>query len=130
MPLFRAFLLWAVMFAVPFQGYAAASMALCASEQSGPVAAATAAPHASAHAHDAHPHAVATPGAGHDDPDHAASQGDSAHKCGTCGACHSVALTPTPLFVAPDFLPPAELAAPLLTVAFRAPRVPDKPPRA
>lgn len=124
MSLFRAFLLWAVMLAVPFQGYAAASMAFCASEQPQPVAVATSALHASAHGHEA-----ATPDAGLHHADHAASHGDAAHKCGTCGACHSVALTPTPLFVAPDFLPPADLAAPLLTVASRVPRVPDKPPR-
>ena len=155
MPLFRVFLLWAVMLAVPFQAYAAASMAFCTAQQTPTVATATPASDSAVHRHNAHGHMAADAVSDHahdhahgaaasmhhaDHANHADGagathhtashgDGDATHRCGTCGACHSVALTPAPLAVAPDFLPPADMAAPLLTVATRVPRVPDKPPR-
>ena len=55
---------------------------------------------------------------------------DSAHKCGSCAACHSVGMTPTldtPLL---HGLPQADLAEPLRAMANVSPSVPHKPPRA
>ena len=129
----RLFLLWAVMLAIPFQGYAAATMAFCVSSsstmsQTQVLQAARGAPDAvavhdhgqtdptlSAHEHDAHAHAA-------DD--------DAGHKCGTCGACHLSALTtvlhPPALFT----LPQADLQEPVDVVRNVEPRLLDKPPRA
>ncbi|MEJ8850217.1 DUF2946 family protein [Variovorax rhizosphaerae] len=129
MSLIRALLVWAVMLAVPFQGFAAASMLYCATTEtplSESLAAATAA------SHDHHDHSSAAPeaGPGHGHHDHDASDDGSSHKCGTCGACHSVALTSTLPAIPPDALPPADLAEPIIAVAELPPRVLDKPPRA
>ena len=129
----RLFLLWAVMLAVPFQGYAAATMAFCVSSSStmsqtqvlqtarGASDAVAVHDHGqidpalSAHEHDAHAHVA-------DD--------DAGHKCGTCGACHSSALTtalhPPALFT----LPQADLQEPVDVVRNVEPRLLDKPPRA
>ena len=146
-------MLWAVMLAVPLQGYAATTMAFCAPTGHAASAAATlhqapeAAPEAAMHAghaghaghgsdnrhggihlgHGDHVQASAdAPAADH----HANADGGSAHKCGNCGACHSLALTAAlPQFVT-QTLPPADLAEPFHPVANVAPRLLDKPPRA
>jgi cytochrome c553 len=129
----RLFLLWAVMLAIPFQGYAATTMAFCASSSStmsqtqvlqvarGAQEAAAVHDHGqtdpmlSAHEHDSHAHAA-------DD--------DAGHKCGTCGACHSSAMTsvlhPPALFM----LPQADLQEPVDVACNVEPRLLDKPPRA
>lgn len=129
----RLFMLWAVMLAIPFQGYAAATMAFCVSSSStmsqaqvlqvarGAQEAAAVHDHGqtdptlSAHEHDSHAHAA-------DD--------DAGHKCGTCGACHSSAMTsvlhPPALFT----LPQADLQEPVHVVRNVEPRLLDKPPRA
>ena len=129
----RLFLLWAVMLAIPFQGYAATTMAFCASSSSkmsqtqvlqvarGAQEAAAVHDHGqtnpmlSAHEHDSHAHAA-------DD--------DAGHKCGTCGACHSSAMTsvlhPPALFT----LPQADLQEPVDVARNVEPRLLDKPPRA
>ncbi|WP_156480977.1 hypothetical protein [Variovorax sp. PAMC 28711] len=138
MSLFRSLLLWALMLAVPFQGYAAATMQFCAAGETSATAATflePALPHEhvkpKSHAHDG----------GHVDsasgieatPHHhegASLDTDSGHKCGTCGACHSVALIGDPPVVASPALPPAALAEPFSAVASLTPRVLDKPPRA
>ena len=128
----RLFLLWAVMLAIPFQGYAATTMAFCASSSSkmsqtqvlqvarGAQEAAAVHDHGqtdptlSAHKHDSHAHAA-------DD--------DAGHKCGTCGACHSSAMTsvlhPPALFM----LPQADLQEPVDVARNVEPRLLDKPPR-
>ena len=128
----RLFLLWAVMLAIPFQGYAATTMAFCASSSSkmsqtqvlqvarGAQEAAAVHDHGqtnpmlSAHEHDSHAHAA-------DD--------DAGHKCGTCGACHSSAMTsvlhPPALFM----LPQADLQEPVDVAHNVEPRLLDKPPR-
>ena len=54
---------------------------------------------------------------------------DSGHKCGTCGACHAVALTSAQYASASHELPEAELAEAFSVLATRAPHVLDKPPR-
>lgn len=131
----RVFLLWLVMLAVPFQGYAAASMALCGPQQSA-AKVAKADSHAghsghgvlgdrAAHHHDAA--AQAHPDSG-TNTSHA--HGDGAAKCSTCVACHAVALTDSTQVALLHALPQADLAEPASAMAKLATDVPDKPPRA
>ncbi|MGJ7530203.1 DUF2946 family protein [Variovorax sp. GB1P17] len=103
---FRAFLLWAVMLAIPFQGFAAVSQAFCTPVTSQAV-------HAASSSHD-----------------HAAPDSDTAHKCGTCGACQAAALMPTATVVAFPHLPAADLVALPSALRVLVPGVPEKPPRA
>lgn len=128
MSLLRVFLLWAIMVAVPFQGYAAASMLQCQPgaqlTSMGVAAGAHGDEHDSHHAQTADNAQGATASA-QDLHDHA----DTLHKCSTCGTCHAVALIPEPPWRAPGALPPADLADPARPVPTRAPRVLDKPPR-
>ncbi|RZL86972.1 MAG: hypothetical protein EOP82_28075 [Variovorax sp.] len=126
---FRAILLWLMMLAVPFQGYAAAAMAFCAPEPVQPAA-------GFMHDHSQHDHASAHGVEHHaavssDDRtnDHAA-QGDTFHKCGNCASCHSVGLMPTIDMATVQGLPQAGLAEPFQAMATVSPRVPHKPPRA
>jgi len=133
---FRAILLWLVMLAVPFQGYAAAAMAFCAPGPAQPSVGAV-------HDHGAHDHASqqgsehhhvnasVDDGAGH----HAAQNAqdapsDTAHKCGNCAACHSVGMMPTLGTSVLRGLPQADLAEPFRAMATVSPGVPHKPPRA
>lgn len=129
----RLFLLWAVMLAIPFQGYAAATMAFCASSsstmsQAQVLQVARGAPDALA----VHDHGQTDPTlSAHEHDSHTNSTDDDAgHKCGTCGACHSSALTsvlhPPALFT----LPQADLQEPVHVVRNVEPRLLDKPPRA
>ncbi|WP_431511553.1 hypothetical protein [Variovorax sp. DAIF25] len=137
----RLFVLWIMMFAVPFQGYAAAAMVFCGPGHAGAAAEVSLA-QPGAHDHARHPHAD-----GHGDHEHKAAQAakpptkdstaktasaepDAMHKCGTCGACHATALTSTMDVAVFHDLPKADLAEPAITVATLAPRVLDKPPRA
>lgn len=125
MPLLRAFLLWALMVAVPFQGYAAASMLQCKPGAQLTVMQVAGGAHAAEHqGHDAHD-AQASTAQGQGAHEHA----DPLHKCSTCGACHAVALITEPTWRA-SVLPPADLADSLHPVLTRAPRVLDRPPRA
>ncbi|WP_222620444.1 hypothetical protein [Variovorax sp. PAMC28562] len=134
----RKLLLWAVMLAVPFQGYAAATMQFCAAGEV-PAMAETVlepvVPHEhvkpQSHAHDSrHVDSASDVESTPHHHDQASSDADSAHKCGTCGACHSVALVgTTPVAIAPA-LPPAAMAEPFSAVASLTLRVLDKPPRA
>ena len=129
----RAFLLWLMMLAVPFQGYAAAAMAFCAPESA-----------QSAHDHSLHGHA-SNPDADHHHPvnaenddgaDHHDAQGThddefaASHKCGNCAACHSVGMTPSVAVSLLYGLPQADLVEPFRALATVSPRVPHKPPRA
>ncbi|WP_261803391.1 hypothetical protein [Variovorax sp. PAMC26660] len=107
---FRAFLLWAVMLAIPFQGFAAVSQAFCA-----PAPAPTQA------------QAVHVASSSHD---HVAPDGDTAHKCGTCGACQAAALMPSASVMAFPHLPAADLVELHSAMQAIAPRVLEKPPRA
>jgi hypothetical protein len=131
----RVFLLWLVMLAVPFQGYAAASMALCGPQQAA-AKAAMADSHAghSAHAvvsdHAAHHHDAAAQ-ADHDSGANTShAQGDGVAKCSTCVACHAVALTDSTPVALLHALPQADPAEPASAMARLASGVPDKPPRA
>lgn len=124
---FRVFLLWFMLFAVPFQGYAAGAMALCM-PTSGP-----------SMAHGEHDAGVSVQVDGH----HAGVDAASAHSenghdeahagdhmCSNCAACHSTGLTPAIDTLTIHGLPQADFAEPLYTLATRSPGVPDKPPRA
>lgn len=124
----RVLLLWALMFVVPFQGYAAASMALCETEHAGPAAANQADPHEHSNASAPDP----THFQGMDDEDMTHHDGDSgtAHKCGTCGACHAVALMPNTSIVRIQSLPAADLAEPRFLPTTVFPPLLERPPRA
>jgi hypothetical protein len=128
---FRAIFLWLMMFAVPFQGYAAAAMAVCAPGSAMSMAAVSTSTsihqdhgdsasavdhHADAHI-DAHDHGA---DAGHD---------DAGHKCGNCAPCHAVGLTPAVADIQNFGLPQADLVEPLYALALVSPSVPHKPPR-
>jgi hypothetical protein len=133
---FRVFLLWLAMLAVPFQGYAAATMALCGTAHAPETQAAAREAHMdhSAHdrTHDAHAsHAsdTAHDASGHA-PHHADASSHSIHKCTTCSACHTIALMDVVPVAALAPLPQADLAEPSLAMATLPPRVLDKPPRA
>lgn len=131
----RAILLWLMMLAVPFQGYAAAAMTFCAPE---PTHASSGGVHDhSRHDHDTqgaeHPHADVS---SDDSADHHDASGahddssDTSHKCGNCASCHSVGMTPTLDTPILRGLPQADLAEPLRVIATVSPSVPHKPPRA
>jgi hypothetical protein len=137
----RLFVLWVMMFAVPFQGYAAAAMVFCGPGHGGTQAGAMTA--LSAEAAGAHDRAERQHGDGHADHHHqakpsaddsagktASAEPDAMHKCGTCGACHGTALISTLELAVFHGLPRADLAEPPLAMATLAPRVLDKPPRA
>jgi hypothetical protein len=133
MPYLRL-LAWIVMFAIPVQGFAAASMLFCGQGTGHHAQAAT------------HSHPAGTPA--HDHAQHkaefkpAADQGsvkladgrsapDLMHKCSVCASCcNAVALPQTALVVAPDRLLQAGPAEPLMAAYSRPLLVPDKPPRA
>lgn len=129
------------MFAVPFQGYAAAAMVFCGPGQSGAMAA-MAVELPGMHDHAQHSHAdgrgdhqhetvqAAKPPAKDSAASTVSAAPDAMHKCGTCGACHATALTSTLELAVFHDLPPADLAEPAITMATLAPRVLDKPPRA
>jgi hypothetical protein len=125
---------WIIMFAIPVQGFAAASMLFCGQGTSH---------HAQVAAHQhptgtsAHDHAqnqpefkpaldngAVTPGAGMKAP-------DLMHKCSVCASCcNAVALPQTALVVVPDLHLQADPADPLMAAYSRPLLVPDKPPRA
>ncbi|SDC02883.1 hypothetical protein SAMN05444679_101142 [Variovorax sp. CF079] len=133
---FRAILLWLMMLAVPFQGYAAAAMAFCAPEpaqmSAGVVHDHSQRDHASPQGVEHHHVNVS----GDDGEDHHVAQSaqddqsDAFHKCGNCAACHSVAMMPTLGTSLLHGLPQADLAEPFHAMATVSPSVPHKPPRA
>ncbi|VTU32959.1 hypothetical protein [Variovorax sp. PBL-E5] len=129
----RVLLLWLVMLAVPFQGYAAASMGVCTARMPAPAAAAVGG-HAQPHEHAMHDHASATQThhpahakSAKAQPDLGASQCAS---CSLCAACHAAALTGVLAVALLAPVPQADPAEPADAMATLAPRVPDKPPRA
>jgi cytochrome c553 len=131
----RAILLWLMMLAVPFQGYAAAAMTFCAPASAhsswGVVHDHSGHDHGTLDAEHHHSNMVSDDNAHHHD---AASTHDDAsdasHKCGNCTACHAVGMMPTLHTPILRGLPQADLAEPLRAMATVSPRVPQKPPRA
>lgn len=138
----RLFVLWIMMFAVPFQGYAAAVMVFCGPGHAGAVAETTAelsdvdvdgnvrSPHADGHGDHRHETVQAAKPSATDGTTTARAEPDPMHKCGICAACHATALTNTLALVIFRDLPHADLAEPTSTMASLVPRVLDKPPRA
>jgi hypothetical protein len=131
----RAILLWFMMLAIPFQGYAAVAMLLCAP---GPAHSAIGAVHDhSRHDHGAagaqHHHARVGGDDGANRHDVLSAQDDpsdaSPHKCGNCAACHSVGMMPTLGTAILHGPPQADFAEPLGAVATVSLNVPHKPPR-
>jgi len=123
----RLFVLWMMMFAVPFQGYAAAAMVLCEPAQASAMAPSMP-EHGASHAGQQHHHEAAP--SGHDHADKASgTMPDSFHKCGTCGACHATALVSELQLAVFQALPPAGLKEPSFAMATLVPRVLEKPPR-
>lgn len=140
----RLFFVWVFMAAIPFQGFAAASMLFCHG---------AAAAHAESSA-STHPHTVQAQGGGHhghgaqgrhavaDDtrglaPTEPAKtlslgerQPDAGHKCSVCASCsHAAAVgaTATPMLCA--MAPAAGGFEPAVQMHSRVSPVPDKPPR-
>ena len=137
----RLFVLWIVMFAVPFQGYAAVAMVFCGPGHAGAMTEVLIElpevhgdaqhPHADGHGEHHHKASLATkPPAKDSTAKVSSAEPDAMHKCGTCGACHATALTSTLELAVFHDLPRADLAEPAITVATLAHRVLDKPPRA
>lgn len=136
MPYLRLLLAWIVMFAIPIQGFAAATMLYC-----GPGMAHQGQAAVAEHRHPAgtpaHEHAQAKPKAkaGPDTGALKLSDGLGApnlmHKCGVCAACcNAVAIAQTPVSVAPEMAAYAEPGGPPTAAYSRPSLVPDKPPRA
>lgn len=133
MPRLRALLLWVLMLAVPFQGYAAGTMVLCAMPAQQPAGVSTRVESAAAHDHAKHVHhgeMAQQQADSHDSASHDKADTDVTHKCSTCGSCHAAALISAALPDAFHPLPPERLAAPLDAPASLAPHALFKPPRA
>lgn len=124
----RVLLLWTLILAVPFQGYAAVTMAFCDAEHVGTAVAMQADPHQ--HSKASVPDSVDSHDMDAEDMAHHDADSGSAHKCGTCGACHAVALMPNTSIVRVQYLPAADLAEPrFMPTAFFPPLL-ERPPRA
>lgn len=132
---FRAIFLWFLLLALPFQGFAAAAMAVCApgsamsmaivslsGEQHDHRGGTTAADHHSDAGVEAH--------AGMHEASSDGGHGDDAHKCGNCAPCHAVGLASAIPEIKNIGLPQADLAEPRYAPAIVSPGVPQKPPRA
>jgi hypothetical protein len=130
--LFRSLILWLALLAVPFQGFAAATMLPCApaTNRSAADAHGMQAADGAGHGHAAmHKHAAA---AGHAASDSGAGQGHHASaKCGTCAACCiGAAMAPAPTLAV------ASIAPQSVSIPFDAghlptvhPTLPERPPR-
>jgi hypothetical protein len=130
----RILVIWLLMLALPFQGYAAASMLACVTENA--VVAAdsmtsmSAAPDQALDAdHDGAHGSVAksaadTPGTASPDVDHGCSL------CNLCSACHGIAFIDAPSFATGSPLPQADLIEPEAAPAAVPARPLEKPPRA
>lgn len=127
MPYLRLVLAWMILFAVPLQGIAAGTMALCAgsAHQAGEATQATA---AVLHAADP-PHAVSDR-AGRESGRVAHAFPDAEHECGACSSCcMAAAISAVPLV--PDFAAAPQAEPQHAFAAMHPPAVllPDKPPR-
>ncbi len=121
----RLFLAWLLLAALPLQGLAAASMALCQQGHDAVASAPAAGHHGAAHDHDG-----AAAADSHDHQDQA-NDADADHRCMVCGtACHAVAIASEPVHWLPAPAPRAPLDEAFVRIASRPAPVPDKPPRA
>lgn len=137
MPLLRLLLAWLIMAAIPLQGVAAVSMALCKGGHPQRVAAAqdggdqhlgTQRDAAARHSH----LAVSPQVEQALDETHAAkSLSDPGHKCGVCASCcHNLAMAEVPRWPAVATIPQPEPAEGVLRIDAAPSQRPDKPPRA
>jgi hypothetical protein len=127
--LFRSLILWLALLAVPFQGFAAATMLPCAP--------ATSAPQANGHGTQAAGHGHAAMHKHNAPAGHAASDSGAAHghhasaKCGSCAACCiGAAMAPAPTLAV------ASIAPQSVSIPFDAghlpavhPTLPERPPK-
>jgi hypothetical protein len=133
MPFARLLLAWIMMFAIPVQGFAAASMLYCGQGAGHAHQASTA-----DHAHGSHGHGhgehdlAAGPGAAADSADGAAaSAADLMHKCGVCASCcNAVAISHNSPTLVPEKIGRADAGEPIVAAYSRSTLLPDKPPRA
>ena len=121
----RTFFLCLLMLTVPFQGFAATAMIMCATTPSHHAEA----PESNAHHSDARHEertVVKSPQA-----DDQKSPPGTAHKCGVCAACCSAAVISSYVY-APAVVAPAStlLAETLVSIYAVHPQQPEKPPRA
>lgn len=148
----RLILTWLLLAALPLQGIAAASMALCqpqaASRQAvnlpegAPDFAPTRGIHQAhdGHGHSGHDHAWHEVGAGHlaatagDDgtpAHHDGLQADADHRCSACAMCgHALGLAGVPITLEVQAAPQDLVTGPAQRVETRVAPIPDKPPRA
>ena len=127
--LLKSFIVWLMLLAIPFQGYASATMMLCASAaHAGHAAQVESALSGPAPAHFGHDHAAHNHLAmSADTPHHHAGTAHDGAKCGMAGACCCAGALPMATFAVhlpalgstseaipfhPDFLPAVDLAHP------------------
>lgn len=125
----RTLLVWFVLLAVPFQGFAAAAMR-CAHGTGPAVAAQGAGPHGHAAKPPCHQQAAqASQAAGQHD---AGEEAPQQEKCGNCAACSvGAAIAPASPLAAPDGCPARRgPAASVARLAAADPDLPERPPRA
>jgi len=122
--LFKALIVWLMLAAIPFQGFAAASMLACAPAQTKVDAHMNMAPEHCATMDAAQSHAAA-------DTDHSSTHHQAGGKCSTCASCCMAALAPP----APVTRAPNETSA---AIAFHADdsaaarvdlALPERPPK-
>jgi hypothetical protein len=119
----RLILAWLLMAALPLQGFAAVSMALCKER-----AQAQAVVQDENHHH--HQHSIATGHEAHHDEGNTQDV-DSTHTCAVCAACcHVVAINELEFQLQVSSPPSAGSAEPFVLIHARPSPVPDKPPRA
>ena len=125
MPLFRNLFLCLLMLTVPFQGFAAAAMIMCATTPSHHAEA----PGSSAHHGDAeHEDGAVVKSQPADDQK---SLPSTVHKCGVCAACCSAAVISSYVHVPAVAAPASALRVETLASIYAVhPQHPEKPPRA
>ena len=112
------------MAALPLQGFAAVSMALCKER------AQAQAVNQHEHHHE-HQHSMATGHDAHHEEGGDKQDVDSTHTCAVCAACcHVVAINELQYQLQVSSLPSAEPGEPFVLIHARPSPVPDKPPRA
>lgn len=127
---FRLFIAGLVLAAIPFQGFAAASMLFCGMGEHHAPAVVAKHDMAGGHDHSQHHHAAEVQLEKTAD-DTGKTLPDTSHKCPVCASCcNSVAITEFPQLAAFAPAPQAESAEPFVLIHARPSQVPDKPPRA
>jgi hypothetical protein len=129
----RTLVIWLLTLALPFQGYAAASMLACMVEATPVVEADSLTPMSAAprHAGEAGKQAaVASEAADAPSGDHSSTGCSCCKLCKLCAACHGVAVITTALLPAVSVLPQADLIEPDVASVTAPSRPLERPPRA